>query len=245
MRPGDVNKRSPEVDARVAARLARLERYLARAAATPSRADEAPLGSGPPNRHGMPRLPPEQRATRKWPVLDLGVLPDLPAERWRLRVDGAVDSPLELDFAALLALPPVSDVQDFHCVTQWSRLDLRFVGVPVAELLARAQPHADAVAIMAHGADGYSTNVRLEECCKPDVLLVHRWDDRPLPPAHGGPVRMVTPQLWAWKGAKWITRIEVLAEDRPGFWEARGYSMTAYPWRNDRYTDGKPEPWEG
>ena len=51
-----------------------------------------------------------------------------------------------------------------------------------------------------------------------------------------GPVRVVTPQLYAWKGAKWISRLELLIVDKPGFWEERGYSNTAYPWRNDRYS---------
>jgi DMSO/TMAO reductase YedYZ molybdopterin-dependent catalytic subunit len=47
---------------------------------------------------------------------------------------------------------------------------------------------------------------------------------------------LITPQLYAWKGAKWIHRIELLAGDRKGYWEERGYSNTAHPWRDDRYS---------
>jgi DMSO/TMAO reductase YedYZ molybdopterin-dependent catalytic subunit len=71
---------------------------------------------------------------------------------------------------------------------------------------------------------------------KDDVLLVHGADGQPLPREHGGPVRVITPQLYAWKGAKWITRLELLRQDQRGFWEERGYSNSAHPWRNDRYS---------
>jgi DMSO/TMAO reductase YedYZ molybdopterin-dependent catalytic subunit len=90
--------------------------------------------------------------------------------------------------------------------------------------------------LVCHAYDGYTTNVPLEEALKSDVLLGHTVDGGPLPVEHGGPVRMITPQLYAWKGAKWIRRIEVRAEDQPGFWEERGYSNSAHPWRNDRYS---------
>ena len=69
-----------------------------------------------------------------------------------------------------------------------------------------------------------------------DVLLVHTWEGTPLPREHGGPCRMITPKLYAWKGTKWIRKIEFLAEDQKGFWEERGYSNTAEPWFNDRYS---------
>lgn len=226
----------PGVDPQVLAqRLKRLERHRARAAQTPSLGDTAPMGSGPPNRHGMPRLPPGQTASRKWPVLDLGVRPDVTAQTWRLQVDGACRQPLALDLAQLQALPQVLDTSDFHCVTAWSRLDLRFLGVRVATLIALAEPDETAVAVMCHGYDGYTTNVRLEEALKDDVLVTWQVDGKPLPPEHGGPVRMITPQLWAWKGAKWLSRLEILTTDQAGFWEQRGYSMTAWPWRDDRY----------
>ena len=129
----------------------------------------------------------------------------------------------------------VEDVQDFHCVTTWSRLGLRFRGVRCSTVCALAEIAPSAAFILCHAADGYTANLPLEEALKDDVLLVYQWAGNPLPKAHGGPVRMVTPQLYAWKGAKWINRIEVRTSDKLGYWEERGYSNTAYPWRNDRY----------
>jgi DMSO/TMAO reductase YedYZ molybdopterin-dependent catalytic subunit len=134
-----------------------------------------------------------------------------------------------------MALPQTSDVSDFHCVTTWSRLDVPWVGVKVSAVLALAGPTGRATHAMTYGYDGYSTNVSLRDLLEEDVLLVHTADGAPLPVEHGGPCRIITPRLYAWKGAKWISRIELLAGDKPGYWERRNYSMTADPWRNDRY----------
>lgn len=211
-------------------------RFGERMRATPSLSDPQPQGTGPANRHGMPQLPTGQNALAKraWPVLDLGESPVITPERWRLTVDGAVDAPLALSFDDLLALPQADVDADFHCVTGFSILDLAFRGVRLETLLALARPREDATHLMAHAADGYSTNLPLAEALKPDVLVVHAVDGAPLAPEHGGPVRVVTPQLYAYKGAKWVTRLELLTHDRRGYWEIRGYSNTALPWRNDR-----------
>jgi DMSO/TMAO reductase YedYZ molybdopterin-dependent catalytic subunit len=224
----------------VEARLKLMARFRARfeeaQRQTPAMADDRPLGEGPPNRHGMPLIPPGQVKTDRWPVLDLGVRPRVttPGE-WTLRVDGAVRAPLTLGYAELLALPQVEDTSDFHCVTTWSKLDVPWRGVRVSTVLALAEPLEDSSHLMVHGADGYTTNVSLVEATKDDVLLAHTVYGAPLPLEHGGPVRMITPQLYAWKGSKWVSRLEVMVGDKPGFWEERGYSMTAHPWRDDRY----------
>lgn len=203
---------------------------------TPSVADNKPMGKGNPNRHGMPVLPVGQTITKKWPVLDLGIQPAVSLKEWRLVLDGEVDNPVELNWESFMALPQTDDVSDFHCVTTWSKLDIKWKGVRLLDLAALAQPKETATHILCYGYDDYTTNISLEEALKPDVLLVHTVEDKPLPKEHGGPVRMITPQLYAWKGSKWINRIEFLKENKPGFWEERGYSNTAYPWRNDRYS---------
>jgi DMSO/TMAO reductase YedYZ molybdopterin-dependent catalytic subunit len=220
----------------VEARLKLMARWEQRVRATPGMTDARPRGSGPPNRHGMPRLPIGQTETRKWPVLDLGRTPIVRPEQWRLRIDGAVEHPVTLDWAGFMALPQVEDTSDFHCVTQWSRMDLKWIGVRLADVIALARPTEAAVHVMCHAYDDYTTNVALEEALKPDVLLAHTVDGAPLPLEHGGPVRMITPQLYAWKGAKWISRIELLDHAALGFWEQNGYSSTAHPWRDDRYS---------
>lgn len=220
----------------VRARMRLRERFEDKMRQTPAVADDRPQGRGAPNRHGMPRLPVGQTETDKWPVLDLGFQPTIPLDKWRLFVEGAVAERVKLDWDAFMALEQVEDVSDFHCVTTWSRMDIRWRGVRVADVIALAGPRDDATHVMCHGYDGYTTNLPLEEALKPDVLLVHTADGKPLPQDHGGPVRMITPQLYAWKGSKWIKCLELLTHDVPGFWEERGYSNTAHPWRNDRYS---------
>ncbi len=219
----------------VEARLKLRERFFQKMKDSPGVADDRPQGSGPKNRHGMPQLPTGQHHTNNWPVLDLGVRVDVTTEKWALTIDGAVEEPVTLDWAAFHALPQVEDESDFHCVTTWSLMDSKWKGVQFSALMGLVRPKPDATHVMTWAYDGYTTNLPLEEAIKDDVLLVHSWNGQPLPREHGGPVRMITPRLYAWKGAKWIVKIEFLAEDAPGFWERRGYSNTGDPWRNDRY----------
>ncbi|MBI5069068.1 MAG: molybdopterin-dependent oxidoreductase [Deltaproteobacteria bacterium] len=205
-------------------------------ARTPSLADPSPQGDGPRNRHGMPKEPPGQNVftQKEWPVLEWGEQPVITAERWKLTVDGCCEQPLTVDWKALQALPQVDLDADFHCVTGWSILDVAFGGVRVEDVLALCRPAAEATHVMFHAYDGYSTNLPLEEALKPDVLLCHAIGGKPLTRERGAPVRVVTPQLYAWKGAKWVNRIELMPHDRRGYWEIRGYSNTGYPWRDDR-----------
>jgi len=227
---------SDKLDRIVEARMKLKSRFEEKMKLTPSVADNKPMGKGNPNRHGMPVTPVGQTLTVKWPVLDLGVHPDIPLDKWRLIVDGEVEHPVRLTWEEFKALPQTNDTSDFHCVTTWSKLNMQWKGVRLMDLAALVHPKDTATHLMCYGYDTYTTNVALEEALKPDVLLVHTFEDKPLAKEHGGPVRMITPQLYAWKGSKWIKRIEFLAGNKLGFWEERGYSNTAYPWRNDRYS---------
>lgn len=202
-----------------------------------------PLGSGGPNRHGMPKLPVGQHEVRNWPVLDLGDVPEVSLQDWRLELAGLVDNPVTLNWDEFLALPQVEDVSDFHCVTTWSRYDNHWKGVRFRTLAELAVPKEEVRFVLCTGYDHmpgtkipYTTNLPLARAVDDDVLLVHTWEGRPLPVEHGGPVRMITPKLYAWKGTKWIRKIEFLPRDQRGFWEVRGYSNTAEPWFNDRYS---------
>lgn len=225
-----------KLDRIVQARMKLRERFQREIDSSPSLADDAPQGTGPTNRHGMPQLPPDQYETKKWPVLDLGLKPSVSKERWSLALTGAVRAPRKLSWDDFMAYEQVDDVSDFHCVTKWSRMNVPWRGVRLADVIASVEPEDDATFIMCHAHDGYTTNLSLAEALKPDVLLVHTADGVPLPVEHGGPCRLITPQLYAWKGAKWISRIDFMRADKLGFWEERGYSNTAYPWRNDRYS---------
>jgi DMSO/TMAO reductase YedYZ molybdopterin-dependent catalytic subunit len=226
-----------ELEQRIAEGVAELRaRFGERMKATPALSDPSPQGEGPRNRHGMPKVPPGQNefTPAEWPVLEWGDRPVIAPERWKLVVDGACASPLSLTYQDLLALPQSEQDVDFHCVTGWSVLDLRLRGVRFETLAALARPNPDATHVMTYGSDDYSTNLPLEEALKPDVLVAHGAEGKPLTVEHGGPVRIVVPQLYAWKGAKWLSRIEFLTRDRRGYWEIRGYSNTGHPWRDDR-----------
>jgi DMSO/TMAO reductase YedYZ molybdopterin-dependent catalytic subunit len=170
-----------------------------------------------------------------WPVLDLGVQPHVPTETWQLTVDGAVTTPLVLDWAGFMALPQAEDVSDIHCVTQWSRYDNRWQGVKTQVLLGLVQPRPEAAHVILHSHDGYTTNVTLEHFAEDDCLVAHSHDGVPLTREHGGPARLVIPRYYFWKSAKWIKRIEFSAVDKPGFWEVRGYHNIGDPWLEDRY----------
>jgi DMSO/TMAO reductase YedYZ molybdopterin-dependent catalytic subunit len=182
------------------------------------------------------RLPPGQHLAKGWPVLDLGIRPSVTRETFELEVDGLVAHPLRLAWADLLGLPQVESVSDFHCVTTWSTFDNAWSGVRFRDLMARAEPRPEARFVLFASSDGYDTNLPLEACLDADVLVVHGWMGKPLPPEHGGPVRMIVPKRYGWKSAKWIRKITCLAEDHEGFWEVRGYSNTAFPWEEDRFS---------
>jgi len=183
------------------------------------------------------RLPPGQHVVRDWPVLDLGINPIIPREKWRLKVTGAVENAMELDWAGYEALPQSEFKSDIHCVTTWSRYDNLWRGVSTRDLLAAAQPKPEARFVLLHSKDGYTTNLRLEDFAAEDALLAHSWQGQPISREHGGPVRLVVPHLYFWKSAKWIREIEFQSDNHPGFWEVRGYHDRGDPWKEQRYTD--------
>jgi DMSO/TMAO reductase YedYZ molybdopterin-dependent catalytic subunit len=171
-----------------------------------------------------------------FPVLDLGIQPEVPLEKWSLDVHGLVENPVTWDWQDFMAQPQISLVSDFHCVTTWSTFDNRWEGVSFKHLLDVVRPKPGTKHVLLTSHDGYSTNVPLSVLNDDDVLIAHRWNAQPLAREHGGPARMVIPKRYAWKSAKWVKEMVFLAEDRPGFWEVRGYSNTADPWTEDRYS---------
>lgn len=184
------------------------------------------------------RLPPGQRVVKGWPVLHEGDVPAFDAATWRLRVWGAVETPLALTWEDVGALPKMETTQDWHCVTTWSKYDNRWSGVSVSELLGRARPTAAATHVLVHSYDGvgYTTNLALADFARPENLFALTHDGAPLTPEHGGPIRLVVHHLYAWKSSKWVSGIEVLAADKRGYWEERGYHTHADPWLEERYS---------
>jgi len=189
-----------------------------------------------PDTRRAERIPPGQSRTRKWPVLHAGRVPNVPTDRWSLEISGLVERPLKYNWDELLALPRVKVYADFHCVTQWSRLDNIWEGVSTRELLDRAGVLEAAKFVVLHGYDdGWTTNLPLEDFLAADALLTFLHDGQPLSADHGGPVRAMIPQLYAWKSAKWLKGIELVEFDQPGFWERGGYHNHGDPWKEERF----------
>jgi len=194
-------------------------------------------GNSPGKINNNIRVPAGQTEVKNFPILDLGTLPDINQQNWSLRIYGLVENELNLDWDAFQALPQVTDISDFHCVTRWTRLDMDWVGVKAQELLMLAAPLENAKYVTLHGYDGYTTNLPLEALLDDDVIIAHSVFGYPLTTAHGGPVRIIVPKRYAWKGAKWLKAIELHEFDRPGFWEVRGYHNEADPFKEERFSD--------
>jgi DMSO/TMAO reductase YedYZ molybdopterin-dependent catalytic subunit len=183
----------------------------------------------------LKRLPPGQVITEKWPVLSAGPTPAVDPAGWRFRAHGAVERELTLSWEEYLALPRVRITTDMHCVTRWSRLGTTWEGVSIREIVRRAPPLPRAAFVMAHCHGGYTTNLPLGDLLDDEVLLADTSDGAPLPPDHGGPLRLVVPKRYAWKSAKWIRGLEFMESDRPGFWERNGYHDRGDPWKEERH----------
>jgi len=182
------------------------------------------------------RVPPNQRvAYDKFPVLHVGSVPKFSADTWDFIVEGLVDNPLRLTYSEFLKLPITVSVSDFHCVTGWSVLDNKWQGVAFKTIfdLVKPKPNAHFVTIVAEG--GYTTSLPLQDLMDTDVLLAYKLNDKPLEPEHGGPLRLVVPKKYAYKSAKWVRKLRFTERQELGFWEQRGYSNSADPWKEERY----------
>jgi hypothetical protein len=184
-------------------------------------------------------LPPHQQlaAPGKWPLVgEKAPAPWMPP--WRVQIAGLVDSPRQWTLDELKSLPSVERVIDVHCVTRWSKPAMRFRGVPLTALLKLSLPRPEAkfISFIAHSLRDHSTSLTLADAVALDVLVAWEAEGTPLDEPHGGPLRTVVPGRYFYKSLKWLARIELLAEDRLGYWEATaGYHNVADPWREQRY----------
>jgi len=184
------------------------------------------------------RIPPGQSRTKKWPVLDASGAPQIDMAEWRFRMYGLVAQTLEWNWEEFSRLPRRKVFADFHCVTRWSRLGNLWEGVTTRELVRMAGGALpEAKFVLVHGLDrGWTTNLPLEDFLAEDSLVAILHDGEPISAEHGGPARLIVPRLYAWKSAKWVTGVELMAQDRAGFWEVNGYHMRGDPWRQERFS---------
>jgi len=182
------------------------------------------------------RLPPGQSLTLKWPVLHEGSVPRFDPATWDFRITGLVEKPVRLTWDEFSRLPMTSVTADMHCVTRWSRFDVRWEGVAFGEVMKMAGAKPEAKYVMVEAEQGYTSNVPLADLMRPTTLFALKHNGEALPPEHGYPVRLVVPNLYAWKSVKWVRGIEFMAEDRPGFWEENGYHIYGDPFLEERFS---------
>ena len=181
-----------------------------------------------------PRVPSGQSVTERFPVLTYGPTPRIDAKDVELRIFGLAEEKV-FAWNELMALPQTTLTRDFHCVTHWSKLDVTWTGVLTTELMKHLEVAGEATHVMFHCYGGYTTNLALEDFLADGCLLAHALEDEPIPVEHGGPLRAIIPHLYAWKSAKWLSGIEFMQGDRPGFWERNGYHRRGDPFKEERY----------
>jgi DMSO/TMAO reductase YedYZ molybdopterin-dependent catalytic subunit len=182
------------------------------------------------------RVPPGQFVTTDFPVLSAGPTPQIKVENWTfaLQLGGSLIG--KWTWAEFEALPQTTLKTDIHCVTKWSKLDTTWQGVTFDDLLkAVGRATSPAAYIMAHCDGGYTTNVPVADLVSGQSMIATRYSGLPIPPAHGGPARLLVPHLYFWKSAKWVRSLRFMDKDAPGFWESLGYHIYGDPWKEQRY----------
>ncbi len=180
------------------------------------------------------RVPPGQYLAKGFPVLTYGETPEISTDEWEFKVWGLATAKT-LKWSDLMAMPQQEFTADFHCVTRWSKLDVKWTGVKVTDFMQQIEVDPKAIHIMEHCYGGYTTNIALEDFLRPENFFAHTWEGKPLPADHGGPLRLIVPHLYAWKSAKWINGLEFLDQPALGFWEKNGYHKRGEPWAEERY----------
>ncbi|MCG6135782.1 MAG: sulfite oxidase-like oxidoreductase [Nostoc sp. LLA-1] len=188
-----------------------------------------------PNEEEQKRVPPGQHLAKGFPVLTYGATPQVGTEDWEFRVSGLV-KPAVFTWSDLMKLPQSEFTADFHCVTRWSKLDVKWTGIKVTDFMNLIEVDPQAVHVMEHCYGGYTTNIAMADFVRAENFLAWQLFDEPLPAEHGGPMRLVVPHLYAWKSAKWINGLEFLSEEELGFWERNGYHRRGEPWAEERYS---------
>ncbi|MEC4895697.1 MAG: sulfite oxidase-like oxidoreductase [Oscillatoria sp. PMC 1051.18] len=181
------------------------------------------------------RVPPGQYLTKGFPVLTYGTVPRISTDEWKLRIWGLVQ-PKTFSWVEIMNMPQSEFTKDFHCVTRWSKLDVKWRGIKVTDFMKNVELDSKATHVLQHCYGGYTTNLTLEEFIREDNFFAHTLFDEPLPAEHGGPMRTVVPHLYAWKSAKWIEGLEFLDREELGFWERNGYHRRGEPWAEERYS---------
>lgn len=182
------------------------------------------------------RVPPGQHLVSDFPVLSAGPTPEPDLANWRFSLKDGDTLLKDWNWEEFNALPQAELKTDIHCVTTWSKLDTHWKGVTFDALLeAAGLSEPPAPYAMIHSEGGYTTNLPAGDLVQGKAMVATLYEGKPLEPEHGGPARLLVPHLYFWKSAKWVSGIEFMESDEPGFWEALGYHSYGDPWREQRY----------
>ena len=181
------------------------------------------------------KLPPGQRETGNFPILRIGEIPDLDRKSWSLKISGEVEHQVTWDWTAFSQLDTVHIQTPFHCVTGWSRVQNDWAGVLIQSILKIVKPTDKARYVTFKGADGYETSLAISECTGPQDILGFSWEGQDLDKFKGGPIRAVIPGKYGFKSAMWLIEMKLTEEQELGYWEKRGYSNSANPWKEERH----------
>jgi DMSO/TMAO reductase YedYZ molybdopterin-dependent catalytic subunit len=182
---------------------------------------------------GGPDLPPGQYLVEDFPVLSAGPTPRIDLGQWEFVITNESGDRRSWSWEEFRALPSESFTVDIHCVTKWSKLGTDWEGVSVDTLMEDVDTSAGFALAESYG--GYTSNLPLEDLLDGKAWIAYRFDGAELEPEHGGPARLLVPHLYFWKSAKWVSGIEMMNSDEPGFWESAGYHNYGDPWREQRY----------
>ncbi|MHA2225572.1 MAG: molybdopterin-dependent oxidoreductase [Candidatus Hodarchaeales archaeon] len=184
-----------------------------------------------------PRLPPGQHLAKKMAVFSLESVPFFDGEQWDLEITGNVENPVTISWKEFNELEQAQLTADFHCVTSWSLFDTVWEGVLFKTIIDLVKPLPSAKFVLVKARSQYTTNLRIDDVLAPDAILATKFKGRVIDPKHGAPIRLVVPQKYAYKACKWVAEIEFLEKETLGYWEQRGYSNSADPWKEQRFIE--------
>ena len=175
--------------------------------------------------------------TQGWRIYTVsGSMPGFDRATWRLDVGGLAQKHISLSYDELLALPKVTQVSTFHCVTGWSVKNVHWGGVRIADIFDRVKPTPEAGALAFVSAEyPYVDFLTMKQVQLHDVMLAYEMNGKPLPKEHGAPLRLIIPEMYGYKNVKWVERITLVPRQGAGYWEQRGYDVNAWVGHSNGY----------
>ncbi|PKQ92490.1 oxidoreductase [Paenibacillus sp. BGI2013] len=156
-------------------------------------------------------------------------IPSFSNANWSFRIDGLVERAQVWNWEQFVKLARTVQVSDFHCVTGWSVYKNTWEGISLAQLLKQAGVKPEAHSVKFYSGDGvYTDAITMDQAQMEDIMVAVMHDGKPIPADLGGPVRLVIPQMYAYKSVKWLNRIELIDSEHIGYWEERGYDKDAW-----------------